>query len=132
MWGGATYVGKKLVQRIRIRTMAILRTGAFFVGGLATNIVCVRAKQRIYDAKTEGLMAVHNAKIRQLFDAWRQALAAAKTTRDSEIRDAHNKYNRLKPSIDRRYRNCKRFFNCDEEDEGTNNGDCGVSDSDSN
>ena len=128
LWGGATYVGKKLAQRIRIRTMAILRTGALFVGGLATNIVCVRAEQRVYDATTEGLMSVHALKIRQLFEAWRQALADAEATRNAEIRDAHNEYNRLKPRIDRQYRNCKRFFNC-EEDEETNDGDCGVSDS---
>lgn len=109
--------------------MALLRTGAFFVGGLVTNIVCVRAKQRVYDATTDGLMGTHALKLRQLFEAWRRALADAKTTRDSEIRDAHDEYNRLKPRIDRQYRNCKRVFNCEEEDEGTNNGDCGVSDS---
>ena len=109
--------------------MAILRSGALLVGGAISSLVCVRAEQRVYDAKTEGLMAVHNAKIHQLFDDWRQALADAKATRNAEIRDAHNEYNKLKPRIDRQYRNCKRFFRCDEEGEGTNDGDCGVSDS---
>ncbi len=77
-------------------------------------------------------MAAHNAKIRQLFDDWRRALADAKATRDSEIRRAHAKYNRSTTTIDRQYRNCKKFFNCEEKDEGTNDGDCGVSDGDSN
>lgn len=125
LWGGATYVGKKAFTKIKVRTMAILRSGALLVGGAISSLVCVRAEQRVYDAKTEGLMAVHNAKIHQLFDDWRQALADAKATRDSEIRDAHSTYNDAKWRLDRQYRNCKRFFNCEEEEEETNDGNCG-------
>ena len=103
------------------------------IAGVVTTATCVNAEQEIYDARTEALMAAHIAKIRQIFEEWRQALADdAKATRDSEIRRAHAKYNRSKPTIDRQYRNCKKFFNCEEEDEGTNDGDCGVSDGDSN
>ena len=59
LWGGATYVGKKAFQRIRVRTMAILRSGALLVGGVATSIICVRVEQRVYDARTESLMGTH-------------------------------------------------------------------------
>ena len=128
-WGGSIYVGKKAFQKIRVRAMAILRSGALLVGGVATSVICVGAEQRVYDATTESLMVTHALKLHQLFEAWRQALADAKATRNAEIRDAHNEYNKLKPRIDRQYRNCKRFFRCDEEEEGTNDGDCGVSDS---
>lgn len=120
----ASYAGKAVYRKIKYTTIAILRNGFMLIGGVFTTATCVNSEQEKYDATTEALMAAHNAKIRQIFEEWRQALADAKATRDSEIRRAHAKYNRHKPRIDRQYRNCKRFFNC-EEDEGTNNGDCG-------
>ena len=125
----ADATGKALFKRVKYKTIAILRNGFMLIGGVITTANCVNSEQEKYDARTESLYATHNAKIRQLFDDWRRALADAKATRDSEIRRAHGHYNRAKPRIDRQYRNCKRFFNCEEEDEGTNNGDCGVSDS---
>lgn len=125
----ASYASKAIYRKIKYKTVAILRNGFMLIAGVVTTATCVSREQERYDARTEALMSAHIVKIRQIFEAWRQALADAKATRDSEIRGAHRHYNRAKPRIDRQYRNCKRFFNCEEEDEGTNNGDCGVSDS---
>ena len=66
----ASHASKALYRKIKYKTVAILRSGALLVGGVATSVVCVGAEQRVYDATIEGLMSVHAIKTRQLFEEW--------------------------------------------------------------
>lgn len=64
----ADYAAKNAFRRIRYKTVDILRSSFMLIGGAFTTADCVRAEQRIYDARTEALMVPHAIKIRQLFE----------------------------------------------------------------